>query len=275
MKSFLGALILGFAAVFNLSAAPTSAEQLRSEVETALKTSDTIALKLLLNLHGISDETNSCKLDFFIQNFFGSKIESVKLGSLHPNEDHNGDKVETDDGLAFFNPSIPAIGIIRVKSQSADTNDSPSEMELAYGSTNNAFYLCDTVIQKVPRSALKEIPLTIIVTIGGGNYSATGDFTQPGLTTFVGSCSYIKNGKEIKVDISGNASRTNAFLGGYVKSCTVQKTSGRGWINLYVLEDGRKTFVKKQQMTGKGITVEDSEKDPAKELISYKIENLD
>ncbi len=272
IKKVLAVSLLGFAAICNSLSAPASAEQLRSEFETALKTSNTNAIEsLLYNWQGISDETNSMGFQNIINNLFGSTIESVKLKPLDPNEDYAaGDKMETDSGLLMFVQNLPAVGIIDVKSQSADTNDSPDDIEFTYGSTNNAFYLRDTMMQQVPRAALKEKSLAIIVTIGGGNYSATGDFTplKPP-TTFTGSYAYIKEGKEIKVDIRGSEGLTNTFLGSYIRSCTVQKTSGKGWINLYVLEDGRKIFFKEQKESGKGVVVEGGRH--SKDPITYEI----
>ena len=278
MKRTLFIICLGFLiAVFGLQSAfakdpPISAEQLRSEFEAALKAKDTNAVMSLYNWRGVSDEAKSSQIETVTINFFDQKIENVKLIPLTSNYSAE-DEWETDNGLVIFNPNIPTIGMIEVKSQPANTNiyphDDGSVMSFPYGKTNNAFYFVGAVMQKVPRTALKEKSLNIIVTIWGGNYSATGDVTSLELTTFTGSCIYIKNGKEIKADISGSASHTNIFLGGYVKSCTVQKTSGKGWVNLKILEDGRKVFGMESQLSGEGIAVEGGEN--SKEPISYEI----
>ena len=80
------------------------------------------------------------------------KIESVKLGSLEPFKDYSKiEQMETDDGFFVFTPNLVAIGVIEVKVQPADTNDTPWIKEFTYGSTNKFFYLRDTVMQKVSK----------------------------------------------------------------------------------------------------------------------------
>ena len=249
--------------------APASAEQLRSKFEAALKAKDTNAIASLYDWQGVSNEDKWGQIGNIASFFFDDKIESVKLAPLSP-DFSDEDIMETDDGLVIIHKNIPAIGLIEVKSQPTDTNDSPTEMKIPYGKTNNIFYFSAVVTEKIPRSALKEKPLNIIVTIGGGNYSVTGDFTplKPP-TTFTGSCAYIKDGKEIKVDISGSESRTNTFLGSYIRSCAVQKTSGKGWINLRILEGDKQVFIREQQESGKGVVVQDT--GFSKEPVTYEI----
>jgi len=137
--------------------APTSDEQLRSEFETALKVGDTNAIKsLLYNWQSLPDETNSMAYQDITQNLMGAnldgKIESVKLGALKPLKDYSKvEQMETDDGLLILTPNLAAVGVIEVKVQPADTNDTPWIKELVYGNTNKVFYLRDTVMQKVAK----------------------------------------------------------------------------------------------------------------------------
>ena len=63
-------------------------------------------------------------------------------------------------------------------------------------------------------------------------------FGDPG--TFSGTCVFVQGGKEIKKNIS---ERGNSFYGDYVKSCTVQKTTGGDdSIQLTITEDGKTVF---------------------------------
>jgi hypothetical protein len=270
MKTLACALALSLLILPGLRAAPASAEQLRSEFEAALKAEDTNAIASLYDWRDVSDESKSGQIENVTSMLCGGKIESVKLTPLS-SDYSDEDEMETDDGLCIVHKNIPAVGLIEVKAQPADANDSPTDMEIPYGKTNNTYCFSAVVMDKIPRSGLKEKSLKVIVTIGGGVYSATGGFTplKPP-TTFTGSCIYIKDGKEIKVNISGSESRTNTFIGNYIRSCTVRKTSGKGWINLYVFEDGRKTFVKEQQESGKGVVVED-DSESSNEPITYEI----
>jgi len=144
-----------------VKAAPASAEQLRSEFEQAIKSSDTNAIKTLLyNWQAVSDETNSMGFENITHNFFGATIEGVTLGPLNPGEDYSKpEQMEVADGIFLFTPNLTASGIIHVKSQSADTNDSPSDMELPYGETNHVFYLRDTIMQKIPKTKANGTPV--------------------------------------------------------------------------------------------------------------------
>jgi hypothetical protein len=73
----------------------------------------------------------------------------------------------------------------------------------------------------------------------------TTTFTTSGGTTavtFTGSYVYVKDGKEIKEDISGKGNRSEAFWGDYIKSCTVQRTSDTGKIKLLIAEGTNTVF---------------------------------
>jgi len=142
--------------------APASAEQLRSQLETVLKTGDTNALKsLIYDWQHVTEATNSMVYEDITQNLLGPNlggtIQSVQLGSLEKSEDYSkAERMETEDGILIFTPNLTALGIIAVKVKPADTNDTPWAKELVYGATNNAFYLRDTLMQKLPKPTVKE-----------------------------------------------------------------------------------------------------------------------
>ena len=80
--------------------------------------------------------------------------------------------------------------------------------------------------------------------------------TSPEPVTFTGSYVYVKAGKEINADISGSGNRSEAFWGDYVKSCTVQKISDKGWIKLMISEDGQDIFKSGMMRTNTPIVYE-------------------
>ncbi len=65
---------------------------------------------------------------------------------------------------------------------------------------------------------------------------------SPQPVVFTGSFVYVKEGKEIKKELNGKGNQSEAFRGDYIKSCTVQKTSEKGEMQLVIMEDGQKIY---------------------------------
>ena len=202
---------------------PTSAEQLRSEVESALKSKDTNAFKALFNWQGVSE---SMKADMNDENadLFSHAIASVKLLALpadfQPTNELNGVR---------YKPNVAIVGMIDV-----EYTEQGNAVSMPYGKVGGVFYLSSTVEEKTGTPSTKEKSL---------NVSVMGTIS-PKAVTFSGSYVYVKAGKEIKEDVSGtNGNRSEAFWGDYIKSCTVQKISDdKGFIKLVISEDGKMVF---------------------------------
>jgi hypothetical protein len=202
--------------------APTSAEQLRSEVESALKSKDTNAFKALFNWQGVSE---SMKADMNDENadIFSHDVASVKLAALptdfQPTNELNGVR---------YKPNVAVVGMIDV-----EYTEKGNAVSMPYGKTGDVFYLSSTVEERIATPTTKEKSLNVSV-MGSAMPDAGG---------FTGSYAYVKGGKEITADINGKGNRSEAFWGDYIKSCTVRKTAdNQDWIKLVISEDGKKIF---------------------------------
>jgi hypothetical protein len=149
-------------------------------------------------------------------------IAAVKLSALpsdfQPTNEVNGVR---------YKPNVAIAGMISV-----EFTESGNAVSMPYGKTGGVFYLSSTVEEKIATPTTKEKSLNVMVM----------GVTSPEPVAFTGSYVYVKAGKEINADISGGGNRSEAFWGDYVKSCTVQNTSDKGWIKLVILEDGKKIF---------------------------------
>ncbi len=160
MKKLLAVALFGFATVFNSFSAPTSAEQLRSELETALKAKDTNALVSLFNWEGVSDEWKSHEIRLDSKEFFGQKTKSVKLSPLPVGYSA---EVEMDD--ISYSQNVSVAGLIEVQSaEEAETSEISHSVtgEFPYGKKGDIFYLAGTVEQKIPASAVREKLLAVV-----------------------------------------------------------------------------------------------------------------
>jgi hypothetical protein len=73
------------------------------------------------------------------------------------------------------------------------------------------------------------------------NVSVMGTFS-PEKVKFQGQYKYIKGGKELTEDISGEGNRSEAFRGDKITQAEVRKTGGKGWIQLVIGEDGKQVY---------------------------------
>ena len=202
--------------------APTSAEQLRNEVESALKSRDTNAFKALFDWQDVSE---SMKADINDENtdIFSHNVASVKLAALsadfQPTNELNGVR---------YKPNVAVVGMVEV-----EYTEKGNSVSLPYGKTGEGFYLSSTVEERIATPATKEKSLNVSV-MGSAMPDAGG---------FAGSYIYVKGGKEITAAINGKGNRSEAFWGDYIKSCTVRKTAdNQDWIKLVISEDGKTIF---------------------------------
>jgi hypothetical protein len=202
---------------------PRSAEQLRSKIQSALKSKDTNAFHALFNWHGVS-KSMMADMNDETADLFSHAIGSVKLVALpadfQPTNELNGVR---------YKPNLAIVGLIYV-----EYTENGNSISMPYGTKDGVFYLSSTVEEKIANPATKEKSL---------NISVEGTIL-PKAVTFSGSYVYVKGGKEIKEGISGtNGNRSKAFWGDYVKSCTIQKISDdAGSIKLLISEDGKTVF---------------------------------
>ncbi len=176
MKQLLAVSFLAFATVLNSFSAPppTSAEQLRSEFEAAMKANDTNAVLSLVNWKGVSAEMKS-EMAEEMDNTSG--LVSVKLLPLPADYQLTNEL----NGVRYF-PNIHVVGFLGVNYTNQDITG-----QIPYGESGGAFYIAGTVQETFDAHAKKSISLGV---------SVMGLFPQrsPGILT----CSYVflADGKE-------------------------------------------------------------------------------
>lgn len=200
-----------------VSAAPASAAQLRSEVESALKAKDANALLGLFDWQGVSDKMKTM-MSTMLAEMPKREWTAVRLAPL-PADFQATNEV---NGIRY-RPSVPVVGWVVV-----DFKPKGNSMQLPYGKKGDTYYLSCNVEEKIPGTTVKSRILNIEVTGTAG----------PG--TFTGSYIFVQDGKEIKKNITN---RGSSQYGDYIKSCTVQKTNdSESVIQLTITEDGKTVF---------------------------------
>lgn len=217
---------------------PTSSEQLRSDIESALKAKNTNAVMSLFNSErGTNDWRESegmrqMMIIFQTREMLKAAVASVTLSPL-PVGFQSAQTNESNGIRQNYNVNVA--GMIDVKLKNGHV------VELPYGTKGSSFYLAGITLEKIPG-----ILLSVEVLRG----------PDPDSLTFTGSWVYVTGGKEIKVDISDKTNRFKMCWGDYIKSCTIQRTSTNsldkpgfaGWFFFDVLEGGTNIF-ESPQMT--------------------------
>ena len=216
---------------------PTSAEQLRSDLESSLKTKDTNGVTSLFIWAG---ETNDWResagmreMMIRLQTDAMLKTDSIAVKLLPLPSDFQMVKTNEENGLRTkFNVNVT--GIIDVESQNGSIE------QLPYGNTGDFFYIAGITLEKIPGK-----PLSVNISAG----------PDPDSLTYTGSWVYVSGGDEIKVNISDTTNRFKICWGDYIKSCTVQRTSTNAgapgfpnWFHYEIVEGGISVF-QSQEMT--------------------------
>ena len=205
---------------------PTSAEQLRSEIESALKAKNTEDLIALFNWEGIQEKAGvkmSVKAAYAEMWKTTNGVISVKLSPLPA---HYSATNEIFSLRTRANVSV--VGMIDINRTDKDYDE-----HLPYGTKDGVFYIAQTVRETIPGKSLR---VTVSV------------FAPP--ITYTGSCVYVEEGREINFDLNGtNKYIEKNFWGDYIKSCTIQKTTTTGLIMLEIAEDHKKIFQSPQVKT--------------------------
>jgi hypothetical protein len=219
--------------------APTSAEQLLKQFTKAVKAKDKEAVFGLFNWQNVTNEMK-LQLQGFYDPIFQMEVKDIQLTSLPADF-----KSDCEINGVRYHPNVVVIGYINVKLVRGKNYS--QESLIPYGKKNNAFYLAGTIEEGVSKSTGKEKSL---------NVSVMG-LTAPKPVSFTGTFVYMKGGKEIKGDISGDQGNlSRAFWGDFIKSCKVQKISDFGSIQLTISENGKKVFESEEVKTNDPIIYE-------------------
>jgi hypothetical protein len=242
MKHPLSIFCLGFLiAVVGLQSAsgkdaPTSAEQLRSEFEAALKAKDTNAVLFLINWKGVSTEMKSESVKE-MADMVEPDVASVKLLPL-PTDYQPTNEL---NGVRYF-PNVHVLGLIDVQSKKEG-----DASQIPYGEGGGAYYIAGVSQETVDPHAKKSTSLGVMV---------MGLFPKedPGILT----CSYVyvAGGKEKTGSFRCTNNRSTGFWGDYIKSCKVTKVSGSGSFQLVINEGGKTVFDSDMVETNDSITYE-------------------
>jgi hypothetical protein len=233
MKKLLAVLIFGFAIAFNSFSAPTSAEQLRSEFETAMKANDTNAVFALVNWKGVSAEMKSEMAD----EMDTSGLISVKFLPLPADYQLTNEL----NGVRYF-PNVHVVGLLGVNYTNQDATG-----QIPYGESGEEFYIAGTVQETFDAHAKKAINLNVMV---------MGLFPKeiPGI--LICSYVYVADGKEKTDNFQCTNNWSTSFWGDSIKSCKVTKISGSGSYELEIHEGTNTVFNSDMVETNDSISYE-------------------
>jgi ankyrin repeat protein len=120
---------------------PTSAEQLLSRFESAIKTKDTNALVALVNCQGVSDQMKSLALPM-VADIANHEIAAVTLAPLPETF-----QLTNEANGIRYRPNVSPIGLINVVF--VKEADSAASMQIPYGSRGGAFWIAGTIEEKL------------------------------------------------------------------------------------------------------------------------------
>jgi hypothetical protein len=219
---------------------PTSAEQLRSELETAVNNKDISTAISLVCWDGQDVEMKEMLAGMLAEALakVGTNTIRLTLAPVPANFQMTKSSFlqdwEGDNGMrGKYN--LPVIGMIHVDYTGKDATD--KYPDVPYGKKGDSFYIAQMVGYQIPGKALR-------VRVDN----------LPG--TYTGYWTYVSNGKEITIPISDQTNEFREGWGDYVKYCYVQRTStnetpGFGNYFEYRITEGRITnmFVGTHQFT--------------------------
>ena len=201
--------------------APTSAEQLRSELAAAIKAKDTNAIISLFNLQGVLDDMKLIP-EMMAASLAQDEVASVKLSPLPADTELTNEL----NGVRYF-PNVTVVGIIDVESKSPG-----NATQIPYGESAGKFYLPGTVKETFNPNAPREKMLGVMF-IG---------LFQKKSEVINGAYVYLKGGKELTAVVSFTNSMSYNFWGDGIKSCLFTNASSEGSIKLRITEDGKNIY---------------------------------
>ena len=148
MRKLLAVLLFGFASVFNSFSAPTSAEQLRSEFETALKAKDTNAMMSLIYWKNVSENGKSIQAQE-IADMVTHDIVSVELASWPTNL-----PLENDYNGIHYKPNLKVIGMVNVKFAN---KQGAVGSQMPYGQAGDSFLVAATIGEKSAAASTNQL----------------------------------------------------------------------------------------------------------------------
>lgn len=219
---------------------PSSAEQLRNELESALKAKDTNAVISLFDWEGVDDYVKWSMIMPLTRSAMqnANNIADVILSPLSSDYqavvgDERNDWWGDNGRRAKFN--ITVLGKLDILIPAQD------KIRLPYGKKGDSFYLAGLIAYQAPGKSLYVRVLGYPVSL-----------------TYTGFWTYVKDGKEITVNISDRTNQFREGWGDYIKCFTIQRTStsapGHGDFYFEISEGGTNIF-KSPQITNENSVV--------------------
>jgi hypothetical protein len=190
---------------------PSSAEQLRSEIESGFKDKNLNAVISLICWDGMEKEMKEMMGFGFAQLMTsgGTNTASFSLAPLPANFQMTISSYLPDwegDNGTRGKYNIPVLGIIRMKYPGGEAKE--RTLDMPYGKKGEAYYFAKMVGYQIPGKALRVRVDNI-----------------PRSLTYTGYWTYVREGKEISIPISDQTNEFRQGWGDYVKYCYVQRTS--------------------------------------------------
>jgi hypothetical protein len=228
MKNMLMILGLGALTVFSgppraaAKDTPATAEQLRGELETAIKARDTNAVLALVNWTGMTGEIKA-ETTQEMTGLAGTEVAAVKLLPLPADYQATNEM----NGVRYF-PNVRVCGLINVVFPQAG-----NDMQMPYGENGGAYYVAGMLQETFDAHPTKAVSLGVMV---------MGLFPNdhPGIL----KCAYVylADRREKTGGFQCTNSWSTSFFGDTIKSCRVTKVSGEGSFELKIDEDGKTVF---------------------------------
>lgn len=196
---------------FDAASLPTSAEQLRSELETAVNNKDMSTAISLVCWDGRDAEMKEMMAGMLAEWLAKIGTNTVQLTLAPVSANFQMTKAsflpdwEGDNGMrGKYN--IPVIGMIHV--DYSGKNETDKYPDVPYGKKGDAFYIAQMVSYQIPGKAL---------------YIRVDNL--PTWLTYTGYWTYVSNGKEITIPLSDKTNEFREGWGDYVEYCYVRRTS--------------------------------------------------
>lgn len=221
---------------------PSSGEQLRSELESALKIHDTNGVVSLFNSEGETNEwgesagMREMMIQLQIRALLQTSNASVTLLPMPTNFPILQTNLQNGVCTKF---NLIVIGMVGVKGQNNNVQ------QLPYGKNGNGFYIAGISQEKISG---KQLSIRVL------------DGPNTDFLTYTGRWVYVKDGHEISVEISDKTNLFTPAWGDYIKSCEIRRTSMHEvagfatWFNFQVVEGGATVF-ESSEMTNEDLFI--------------------
>jgi hypothetical protein len=210
--------------------APSSPEQLQSQLNSALKAKDVDGIRALFNP---KSETNATSESSAMKEMMISRQTRILLEAPSPtvklaplSSDFSASQTNEQNGICT-SFDVPVTGLVEVE------GDGGYVQHLPYGKQGTGYYLAAITQAQIPGRFL-----TVNILAGPNS----------DLLTFTGRWVYARGGEDVAVNISDKTNRFVVRWGDYIKLCEIRRTSTNqvagfdNWFYFDIVEGGAHVF---------------------------------